>query len=282
VYLLQVDDTPTVIRELPYRSSHVELSNDAATLVVAGYLDSAQFRNDRSVRAIDTATGAVTRTWPYVWSDDAPLFFELSLARDGLTICHVVMQWNGMQWMSMRTLTTIDGTVLPDYGPPLTFDLNGTQGPHLFSPSGARAAITSAYADIGNAVTMLYQGGVLVNAVDGAALGWLADDRVLVGRYAPTTGQFLGNTIYSPNGTVIATPPLPDLRPREIISARVRGNVSPAGGNDIYARSQNAVYDVTTGALVWQGPLGSVGGAAAGDHVVYSLGTRVVIERFRP
>ena len=279
-YLLSIDDTPSVLRTWPYRSSHVALANDGATLVASDYLDAAQYRDDRALRVIDTATGAVTHTWPYRWADYPTIFFEFSVARDALTLCHARLRWDFPQWTSQRLLTTITGTPLPDYGPPLTVG-STLHGVHLFSPDGTRAAITPAYLDMGQALTTLHDGGAPVTTIDGIALGWLDNDRLLIGRWA-SDGQFISTTLYAAAGTPIPTPVLPELRPIETTAHRVRGNVVPAGGNLFFARAQNAVYDLTTGALVWQGPFDGVGGDVAGDHIVYVRGTRVAVERFRP
>ena len=62
---------------------------------------------------------------------------------------------------------------------------------------------------------------------------------------------------------------------------RHAAGVVSLGHGQIYVRKQNVVYDPVTGAVVWRGPAGSVGHAVAGDHVVYTVGTRLVIERFR-
>lgn len=282
IELVEVDDTPMVVRTLPYLASHVELSTDGATLVATEDLPNGSCRPALPLRVIATATGAVLHQWPYPGLGDAGLL-EVSVARTALTLAHYQFVGGALT----KILTTATGVVLPSYGPPLTSDLQGIGGLLLFAPGGQRAASLASYATIDQAFTYLYDAGVQRAIIDGVPLGWLDDDRLLVARYARAGNQYvlMSTTVRAPDGAVVATLPLPDLAITGSLSARVRGQVTPVGQGQLYARRKNAVYDPATGAQVWAGPFNAQGDAAtdaAGDHVLYVSGTAIQVARFRP
>ena len=284
VELVEVDDTPMVVRTLPLLSTHVELSTDGATLLASEYLVNGSCRPALPLRLISTATGAVLHEWPYAGAGDTTLL-EVSFARTARLQAHYTVTGGAF----VRTLTGADGATLPGYGPPITSDIfNGISGLLLFAPGGARAASLGAYVSADQAFTYLYAGGVQRAIVDGFPLGWLDDDRVLIARYTRAGNQdvLASTTVRAVDGTVVATPALPDLFiAASSTTARLRGHVTPAGEGQLYARRKNAVYAEATGALVWAGPVNQSAEAVsdvAGDHVLYVAGTTVQLVRFRP
>lgn len=274
VELVAVSDTPMVVRTLPYRSSRVELSTDGATLVVADDLASGGCQPALPLRVIATASGAVLHQWPYPTTATSQLV-DIGVARSALVIAHYLYDATARTYT--RLLTTAAGATLPSYGPPITVDVfTGMGGLLAFAPAGQRAASHPAYASLDQAFTYLYDGGVQRAIVDGVERGWLDDDRVLIARYVRAGSQTVlsSTTVRSVDGTVVATPPLPELA----------GAITPVGLGQLYAPGRNVVYDATTGAAVWTGPPAWSASArqAAGDHVLYVSGTALVVERFRP
>lgn len=282
VELVEVDDTPMAVRTLPYQTSHVELSTDGSTLVVTEDLTSLSCRPSLPVRVVATASAAVLHQWPYPAYDTSG-FTDVSVARTALTVAHLLFEGGGYT----RTLTTSTGTVLPAYGPPLAFGSSGMSGLLLFSPGGQRAASVGSYVSIDQAFTQLFDAGAQRAIVDGFPLGWLDDDRLLLVRYVRNGNQYVPTTtVRQVDGTVLATPAVPELNPYLGDSlARVRGHITPVGQGQFYARRKNAVYDLATAAQVWSGPSATSSrqlSEPAGDHVLYVAGTAVQVVRFRP
>jgi hypothetical protein len=112
----------------------------------------------------------------------------------------------------------------------------------LLSPSGARIAALQGNAHTLGVGTNLYDNGKLVGAVDGCVAGWLDENHVLANVYtfAHSMMTFQKAVIYDNQGTLVATPPLPEILEFQTVSA-----------NQIYDRRQRAIFDVNTGASLW-------------------------------
>ncbi|HWO20060.1 MAG TPA: hypothetical protein VNO30_14840 [Kofleriaceae bacterium] len=281
--------TATVSHELSLRSSHAELSEDATLLVAADYLEGAQYHDDRSLRVVRVADGALLYTWPYRWSDYPDLFFDFAFARQGLVLCHMKGQFQG-PWIGQRIYTTVTGTTLPTYGPAF-YGSSTPEGlvdqlPRL-SPSGAHAAFRTTVSPLG-ATTQIYTSGVLAGAVPGIPLLWLDDDRLLVATYRLESGHF-GQWavqdqvfVYDPTGTQGVEVTLPPLTDSLVLPATiVPVSLTPVGGSRIYSRKHNAVFDYATGATVWQGDPSVTDGVIAGDSVLFTRGRRLLRSKLR-
>jgi hypothetical protein len=108
-------------------------------------------------------------------------------------------------------------------------------------------------------------------------VGWIDNGRLLVDNFTPTSNspllQYSGSTIYSPTGTVLASPALPALSSIQTVTA-----------NTVYSPEFNAIYSLTTGAATWTGtpppanlqPIGAIAGA----YAVVIFGTQVVAEPY--
>ncbi|MGA8728372.1 MAG: hypothetical protein WB608_06440, partial [Terracidiphilus sp.] len=86
-----------------------------------------------------------------------------------------------------------------------------------------------------------------------------------------------GCTIYTAAGTVIATPPLPELL-----------NIQPVTSDTVYDPSRNAIYSLLTGQATWTSPYppdsGNAGvawiGAVSGPYVVFESEGRVIAVKY--
>ena len=278
VLMLRAGAPVTMLPTLPWRSSHVELSTDAATAVIGPFLGSSQYRDDRTLRVVDVATRAETYAWLYTWSTWlTSRFFDFGFARGGDVVCHAINSSTPRSCL----LTTTAGAPVTDVGPALIFE-GGVVGraPH-FSPSGARAAVTMDGNASSSASTLLYQDSALAGAVDGIDLGWLDEDHVLIAHYDGPGGRWSSTTIHTVDGTLTGPSGLREITPLTSGSSPMRGAMVPAGGGAVYVPVDNAVYDAVTGNTLWRGPALSVGGGVAGDHVVYMDGVYLKLAPFR-
>ena len=142
------------------------------------------------------------------------------------------------------------------------------------APDGEHAAVVEAVGPL-DRTHVLGEGG-LIATLDGAAFGFLADDRLLIGRHVLENCQglqckvFTGADIVEPDGTLVQTTTLPDIGPFQRVSA-----------TELMVDDPPRIFDAFTGALLWSfddvehaAPLGA-------DFVVTSDGGAVVARRWR-
>jgi hypothetical protein len=271
-----LDVGANTVHDLPLRSTRLELSADGKTLVAADDLEGAQYRDDRSLRVVDLASGDVTYRWPYAWSQYPVLFLGFAYARAAGILVHDLRDVSGAT-MVADPWTDLAGNALSAYGPARTGDLELP----MFSPDGMHAAFTSGRSSIGSAspqgnqTAQLYANGVVVGGVNGVVLAWLDNDRILVATY--TIGpweQSIQNivSVFDATGAHLAAAALPDVAGEVLTSI---------GDNLVFSRNHNAIYDYTTGATFWQGNPRAANGVVVGDSIVYTIGTHVIRSAYR-
>ncbi len=245
--------------EIPFASAHVEMSADAMILAASGNTVDSQYWADRSLKVFSLPTAAEVVTWPYSWSTYPSLFFDFVLSRGGTRLGQVFGTFNAPFWQYRRLVTDLTGsvTVLVDEGP-------GTLPVILISPNSHLVALPEL---MGGEITRIYDDGVFVTAVAGSAVGWLADDRLLVGGEVTADGVTPG-MIYDSSGNFVSQSPLPAIANLQLIS-----------GVRLYSRDTNAIYDIGSGEVVWSGP-STAAGAVAGSYVVFPHGATVVAARY--
>ena len=87
-------------------------------------------------------------------------------------------------------------------------------------------------------------------------MGWIDSSRLLVNHYTyeffpptpfrgptPPLTVYSGCTIVGPSGTVLAAPPLPELR-----------SIQPLTSDTVYEPNQNVIYSLVTGQPIWTNP----------------------------
>jgi len=278
--VLTLGESDTAVRVLDVPAFHATITADETMLVAADDLDETQYHEDRSVRVISLATGAVTYTRPYAWSDTWLLVgFELAPEAQILTydLERSALPYSQAQYAS----SDLHGAPLAVYGP--TPSDQTTPFPHL-SPDGIRAAFTirgtgareDPERNLG-ATTQLYRNGTLVAAVDGVFQAWLDHDRLAVATYRIVNAKygvvgFDTMNIYDGEGTLLGPARLPE--PQRYWQPP-RGTMTSIDGRLVYLRNRNAVYDTATGAVVWQGDTAATNGVIVGRHVVYTRGCKV-------
>jgi hypothetical protein len=166
-------------------------------------------------------------------------------------------------WVQKECPSPADGTVANvDFSNVMAYP---TACALSFSPDGSRLA-RAAGENAPFVTSYIYENGVLVGAANGVSRTWLDTDSLLMNLYKQQgpAWAFDKTEIVAPTGAVIQTPPLPPTRRAVAIDA-----------NTLYSAEQNAIYDVLSGVVLWQGLQGDVDGgfhvgAPAGGRVVYS------------
>jgi hypothetical protein len=141
------------------------------------------------------------------------------------------------------------------------------------SPDGTLVAASTERFSSPNPITSIYKNGVLTTSVPGWIVGWLDNTRFLVDNYQvsvvpPANTSYLGNIVYSSQGSALSTPALPEAPDFRVISA-----------DAVYSPAMNTIYSVTTSAPIWVSGNSSTGlGDASGSQVVFTSGTLVLAQ----
>ena len=143
----------------------------------------------------------------------------------------------------------------------------------LVSPDGNRFVV----GDEGCGFTQFYEGGTLINAVPGCAVGWIDDSRVLLQTYTQggSGGWICSGSTHDEEGNLLASPPLPCIAASDqcfIPDACGFDTISPTS---IYDRAAAATYDLETGATLATYPAEVYRGTVAGEFIVYPCATGV-------
>jgi hypothetical protein len=260
----------------------VRLSADGAVLAAAAEALDAQYESDRSLSFYSLPSGATTQTIPYSFNESGtPFLTDFSLSGSGTVLGQVQLILNGSGGnANARTITKVsDGSLIwMDSGAsPISSPSSST--PILLSPDGTLAAIATAGGSSSDLVTNIYLNGSLVTAVAGTGEGWIDNNHLLVANFTDTRfgPAYSGYSIVGADGTVLSS-----------VAASTTGNtLPPVSGpdfptqNSVYVQSTNAIYSLTTGQPLWQGPVSTTSngrvGAAAGSTVVYEAGHQVVV-----
>ena len=113
--------------------------------------------------------------------------------------------------------------------------------------------------------------------------GWIDDTDFLAANYEGVPGllggisgyDYTGSTIYNSSGELVSTVPGTSFPP-------IANAVFPGGGL-VYDVATNAIYSLSTGAAVWNGPAPNtqvVTGAISGSNVVYPYGDQVFVSPY--
>jgi hypothetical protein len=111
---------------------------------------------------------------------------------------------------------------------------------------------------------------MLTNAVAGSAVGWLDEGHLLLQKCAAGssgTVNYSGTIICDPRGTVLSTPPLPEITSFDAITSTL-----------VFSHKEQTLYDVASGAVVSSTGLGSPS-TAAGPFIVSVAGHSLLATR---
>jgi hypothetical protein len=245
-------ETREYVGDIAFRSSHVELSTDGSVLAAAAGELGAWLPNDNSLRVFSMPSLEELKVWPYTWDmQPTTVFKDFTMSAAGNRFVHI-SGWG--VYYTQRVLDLEDNvhlTVTPSRDVPMRLSPNGTR---------VAAPTDSSYREW--AATNIYEDGVLVDAVAGSALGWLDDDRVLIGR--PTSVVVYDLIAHAEQATGLTPHDTQVVSPTLIYNGRIES--------------------VPSGEVVWH--CSSGGGrahAAAADYVVFvpvEAEERVVIDRY--
>lgn len=277
-------DTATNVLEttIDQQDAELAISSDGSVLATAaahyGYQNA--LTSDRSiyVYSMPTATQIASFPFSYTYGVSAPVLNEMSLSGDGSTVGEIYTQGNTSTAQALKvsngavTFSTTSG----NWGAPLRL-----------SPDGTLVAFTGTPPANGPA-TSIYQNGTLTTSLSGWSVGWLDDTRLLVnntqgnGNGGWSGFNYLGASLYSPTGTLLSSPPLPEV---DILQ--------PVMGDLIYAPGPNEILSVTSGQPVWASADMSAGealwpgtgapaplGALTSNEVVFQSGTLVLAQPY--
>jgi hypothetical protein len=158
--------------------------------------------------------------------------------------------------------------------------------PLLLSPDGTLAAVSNEPPQTGGGVstaTSIYLNGTLSTSLSGWAVGWIDNGRLLVNNYNSNTesnGTYLGAAIYSPSGTLLASPSIPELQSFQVVTPQ---STAP---DLLYSPTLNSIVSLTSGTTTWTsasppgGGNNSYQGAVAGSQIVFRSGNLVLAEPY--
>lgn len=157
-------------------------------------------------------------------------------------------------------------------GAPIWCDTTGTVDKAQLSPDGTLVTASTERFSSPNPITRIYKNGVLGTSVPGWSVGWLDNTRFLVDNYqvdvVTNNTVYLGNIVYSSQGSALGTPALPEAIDFRVISA-----------DAVYSPAMNTIYSVTTSTPIWMSGNSSTGiGAASSSEVIFTSGTRVLAQ----
>ena len=264
--------------DLSFSGRQVALSVNGSVLgVLADASVDAPCVCDRVLRLYSLPSENVLAEWPVTQANGARLI-NFILSDSGDLVGLVSSRTSAGVTTVTRELVRYDSTVLwtdsnPDSG-------NAPQTFHL-SPSGQLVGAPSVEHPTLVAGSNIYTNGTLTGAPIGLSLGWVDDNRLVMATFRGSgtinnLPVFDGTKIVNPAGQTLATPPLPlvtftnDLHSFQRVTA-----------NSIYVPALNTILDVNSGDTLWtsttemQWP---IGGAVAGDYVVFGSGSTIRAE----
>ncbi|MBS2014875.1 MAG: hypothetical protein JST00_18440 [Deltaproteobacteria bacterium] len=261
-----VADLPSgaLVADLPFASSDVQLSADGSVIAAMATTHGNQYLPDRTLDILALPSGTTLATFPFAYDPVGWNRFGFHLSANGARVATSFKSPVATPFgRNVIDLATGD-TILANTGFKPT--------PRL-SPNGERVAMTDYEpADSKSMSTRIYNGGSLVAAVPGAAIGWLDDNRLLVQEYgySPASSSFVyaGSKIYDAAGALITSPALPELGASDIVDS-----------THVFARRQSQLYDASTGKPVgprmpaWDNGGGIATGA--GSFLVGVFGRRI-------
>jgi hypothetical protein len=230
------------------------LNQDGKVLAAAAVASPLQNPPNVSVNVYSLPTGTLTNTFPL--DSSAPVEISLSGAGNWLGIGGGVISLTG-------------GTLYGTSGYAVEFSPDGTL---VAAPSGGNIPTTT-----------IYTNGALTTAVNGGAVGWLDNARLLVDnfKYEDENGIpfYDGTTIFSPSGTNLGSAPIPQIQSFQVVSS-----------DSIYSPQTHTIFSVTTGATTWMSADEScsgvsagaciVAGAVSGTQVIFAIGNLVLAQPY--
>ena len=285
--------SPTIVGSINFTSSKLALSTDGTVLAAKASDIDSQYSADRTLNIYSLPAGTITDTFPYQYNDQlpaTPFLFDFTLSNSGTALGQYLGTYNGLYFDYTRQLTPTSGSPILWSDNPPSGVYDGTT-PILLSPDGTLIAVsTGAYSS--SSTTNIYKNGVLAATVNGFAVGWIDNNRVLVNTFGPLGTHvyppYLGAVIYDATGTQLTTlTALPQLPPAGQSLPLSTTGFLPVDSNSIYSPATYSIYSLTTGAATWTETLPHGGtttvpyngaSAVSGSYIVFTSGSRILVD----
>jgi hypothetical protein len=249
-------NTHAVEGAIPSRRWRLQANLDGSRLGAEG--DS----QDQTLRVYDLPSENVIAERPVV-GQAVPQPDAFSLSTSGTTLGRAFINFQGNGIGTRREVSLLDGTVI--WSEPVVNAI-----PLRLSPTGGLFAKVdgTGWADT---TTTIFTGNTATASTLGGVVGWIDDSRLLVKRYVDDHGLrlYFQSVVVNAGGSVLHTlAQFPELK-----------EIQPVSGNSVYSPEANWIFDVTTGATIWNSVSPHNGeGVVAGSQVVFSSGATVRIE----
>ncbi len=203
-------------------SGYTELSTDGSVMATAPLVGD-------SINFYSLPSGSLINSVPFPNGQGQGNSFSLSLSGSG-TVYGTMSGYGDKNGSSYTTqVAPVSG------GPNILSVTESVEGSPTISPDGTLVAFCCDPNNPPN--SLVYKNGTQVASVAGGAIGWIDNNRLLAG----VSGTF---AIYSPSGTVLANPPLPQFwQPFQTVTP-----------DTIYIPQLNGIYSLTTGQPTWTSP----------------------------
>jgi hypothetical protein len=258
--------TDTMLGTVDLPSSQLSMSTDGKVLAAATVASPLQNPPNTSVNVYSLPAGTLTKAFPF----DSGTPVEISLSSSGTLLAMTPSSTAGC---GAEVIAVTGGT------PVWCGD-----GAAEISPDGTLIAASGPSWPGGTST--IYTNGAVTTAVNGAAVGWLDNTRLLVNEFAEAGSRvngaaYAGADIFSSSGTELASAPIPQIQNFQVVS-----------GDSIYSPQTNTIFSVTTGALIWASADASCisyntacgvsigAGAVTDSQVIFSSGALVLAQPY--
>ena len=271
--LISFDTTTNTLEQtITQQGAELAMSADGSVLAAAVYhypfLYGDSFTSDRSVYVYAMPAATVINSFPFSYTDgvNAPVLNEISLSGDGTTLGTI---------STLGNTSTAQALLVQTGAPVLTTTAGNWGAPLRLSPDGTLAAFTNSPPQMFGVTpaTNVFQNGTLTTSLSGWSAGWLDDSRLLVNEtHADGSGgySYIAAHIYGPTGTLLGSPPLPEVDSFQVVSADL-----------IYAPGPNQILSVSSGTAAWQSADATSGlGALTSTEVVFVSGPLLLAQPY--
>src|SRR5581483_10621346 len=151
---------------ISFSSGKLVLSSDGTVLAASANASDAQYEPDRTLNIYSLPSGALTKSFPYVFQDGVPDLMDFSLSGSGDILGQITGTFNG-SWTYVRQVSSISSgtTIWSDTGADRNL-------PIQLSPDGTLIAVSNG--SVGQSTgTNIFQNGTLATAVPGFGIGWI-------------------------------------------------------------------------------------------------------------
>jgi hypothetical protein len=261
--------TDATVGTINFSSSQLSMSSDGTVLAAAALVPDTQNPPDPTVNVYSLPSAKLINS--FLFGVATPV--DISLSGSGTVLAMVPSSTSGCDAEAIA----VTG------GSPIWCSTTGAPNSLQLSPNGTLVAASIGPQRVGTS-TNIYTNGVLTTAVNGWAVGWLDNTRLLANQYGQQNMQpnpiYLGADIFNAAGTNLGAAPVPELQSLQVVSS-----------DSIYSPQTNTILLLTTGATLWASadetcPLVYSGcltpgvGAVTGSQVIFASGALVLAQPY--